>query len=338
LTDAKRKGSSTVSDTTAHDGSIDAVAASLIEGPTPQEDEKPKDLGQSDQDDAEYQTEGDDADAEEAYAEEEDEGADENNPDVEEEEPAEQLFTVKVDGRDQQVPLNELLRGYAGQAYIQKGMKEVATIKQQVAAVYETLTNERQQVAQFAQAVQTGQVPMRPPEPPNDELLSRDPIGYLEARVKYDKDVAAFQQGQYAMQEMSARQVQAQEQSHRAMLAEEHQRLSQAIPAFAKPETAAKVKQDLLAAGQEVYGFDLDELRSVADHRMLRVLHDAAQYRRIMAGKATERQPSQAPKTPVLKPGVKAAPQASKRVKGEKAMAQMKRTGSVDDVARFLLM
>jgi hypothetical protein len=326
-----------VDDTTADSGSIDAVAASLIDGP-PQEDEQPEDLEQSDEDDAQDQTEADDAEPEEASADDEDEGADESDADVEEEEPSEQLFTVKVDGRDQQVPLTELLRGYAGQAYIQKGMKEAAAIKQQAAAVYEALNNERQQIAQFAQAVQTGQVPMRPPEPPSEELLARDPIGFVEARHRYEKEVAAYQQGQYAMQEMSARQAQAQEQAHRAMLAEEHQRLSQVIPAFAKPETAAKVKQDLLKAGQEVYGFELDELRGVADHRMLRVLHDAAQYRRIMAGKATDKQPSQAPKTPVIKPGVKAAPQASKRVKSEKAKAQMKRSGTVDDVARFLLM
>jgi hypothetical protein len=326
-----------VDDTTADSGSIDAVAASLIDGP-PQEDEQPEDLEQSDEDDAQDQTEADDAEPEEASADDEDEGADESDADVEEEEPSEQLFTVKVDGRDQQVPLTELLRGYAGQAYIQKGMKEAAAIKQQAAAVYEALNNERQQIAQFAQAVQTGQVPMRPPEPPSEELLARDPIGFVEARHRYEKEVAAYQQGQYAMQEMSARQVQAQERARRALLAEEHQKLAQMIPAFAKAETAAKVKQDLLNAGQEVYGFELDELREVADHRMLRVLHDAAQYRRIMAGKATDKQPSQAPKTPVIKPGVKAAPQASKRVKSEKAKAQMKRSGTVDDVARFLLM
>ena len=324
-------------DTTADSGSIDAVAASLIDGP-PQEDEQPEDLEQSDEDDAQDQTEDDDAEPEEASADDEDEGADESDADVEEEEQAEQLYTVKVDGRDQQVPLTELLRGYAGQAYIQKGMKEVATIKQQVAAVYEALNNERQQIAQFAQAAQTGQVPMRPPEPPSEELLSRDPIGYLEARVKYDKEVAAYQQGQQAMQEMSARQAQAQEQARRAMLAEEHRKLAQMIPAFAKPETAAKAREDLLKAGQEEYGFDLDELRSVADSRMLKVLYRATQYDRIMAGKATDKQPSQAPKTPVIKPGVKAAPQASKRVKSEKAKAQMKRSGTVDDVARFLLM
>ena len=324
-------------DATALDGSIDAVAASLIDGPT-QEDEQPEALEQSEQDDAEIQDDGDEDVSDDDTSEYEDEGADESEADAEEDEPAEQLFTVKVNGRDQQVPLNELLRGYSGQAYIQQRMQEVASAKQQLDEVSQVLATERQQVAQLAKALQTGQVPMRPPEPPSDELLARDPIGFVEARHRYEKEVAAFQQGQYAMQEMSARQAKAEEQAHQARLMQEQQRLAQVIPAFAKPETAAKVKQDLLAAGQEVYGFELDELRSVADHRMLRVLHDAAQYRRIMGTKVGDKQPSQAPKTPVIKPGVKAAPQASKRVKGEKAKAQMKRTGSVDDVARFLLM
>lgn len=325
-------------DTTAMDGSVDAVAASLIEGGPQEEDEQAEELVQSDEDDAQDQHEAEEADADEVTAEDEDEGADESEADAAEEEPAEQLFTVKVDGREQQVPLDELLRGYSGQAYIQKGMKEVAETKQQAAAVYEALMSERQQIAQFAQAMQTGQMPMRPPEPPSEELLAKDPIGYLEARVKYDKELGAFQQGQQAMQELAARQAQAEEQSHRVRLAKEQQLLAQAIPAFAKPETAAKVKQDLLKAGQEVYGFGQEELSAVADHRMLRVLHDAAQYRRLMAGKVAEKQPTQAPKTPVIKPGVKVGEQAGNKAKAEKAKAQMKRTGSVDDIARFLLM
>lgn len=325
-------------DTTAMDGSVDAVAASLIEGGPQEEDEQAEELVQSDEDDAQDQPEAEEADADEVTAEDEDEGADESEADAAEEEPAEQLFTVKVDGREQQVPLDELLRGYSGQAYIQKGMKEVAETKQQAAAVYEALMSERQQIAQFAQAMQTGQMPMRPPEPPSEELLAKDPIGYLEARVKYDKELGAFQQGQQAMQELAARQAQAEEQSHRVRLAKEQQLLAQAIPAFAKPETAAKVKQDLLKAGQEVYGFGQEELSAVADHRMLRVLHDAAQYRRLMAGKVAEKQPTQAPKTPVIKPGVKVGEQAGKKAKADKAKAQMKRTGSVDDIARFLLM
>jgi hypothetical protein len=330
-----------VDDATALNGNdIDAVAASLIDGPQ-QEDDTTDELGQPEEGDAQDQPEVEMADegADEVTDEaDEDDGEDDSEADAEEDEPAEQLFTVKVNGREQQVPLTELLRGYSGQAYIQKGMQEVAQAKQEASAVYEALLSERQQLAQFMQAAQAGQLPTRAPEPPSEDLLSRDPIGYLEARVKYDKEIAAYQQTQAAMQELNARTSQAQQQAYAAYLKDQHAQLVQAIPAFAKPETAAKVKQELLNIGTEFYGYTPDELRAVADARAVKVLHDAAQYRRLMAGKGGEKQAAQAPKTPVIKPGVKAAPQASKRMKGEKAKAQMKRTGSVDDVARFLLM
>lgn len=327
-----------MTDTTADEGSVDAVAASLIDGPQ-EDNEQDEILEQPDEGDASIQMDADDAVSDDDTAnDDEDEGADESEADADEVAPAERLFTVKVDGREQQVPLNELLRGYSGQAYIQRGMQEVADARQQITAASETFAQERQQFLQFAQAAQSGQLPMRPPEPPNRDLLTRDPIGYMEARLQYDEDVAAFGNVQRAMQEINARQAQAEEAAHHARLSEEQQRLSQAIPAFAKPETAAQAKKDLLAAGQDVYGFNLDELRSVADHRMLRVLHDAAQYRRLMAGKGASAQASLAPKTPVVKPGVRATNQTGARVKGEKAKVQMKRTGSVDDVARFLLM
>jgi hypothetical protein len=330
-----------VADTTAFDGNdIDAVAASLIDGPT-QEDEKDDEaLVQSKPDDAQDQpdaTEDDADDAEQADAAEEDEGADEGEADDVEDDPAERLFTVKVDGRDQQVPLNELIRGYSGQAYIQQGMRQVAEAKQEVSQVYAALQAERQQAAQFIQAMQTGSVPMQPPKMPDQALLQRDPIGYLEARVQYDTDLAAYQQAQMAAQELTQRQMQADQQTRAAFLAEQQQMLTQTIPAFAKPETAAKAKQDLLKAGTEIYGYSLDELRQVADHRALRVLHDAAQYRLLMTGKAAAEKRAEQPKTPTIKPGAKVAPQQGKRVKVEQAKSQMKRTGSVDDVARFLL-
>jgi len=318
---------------------IDAVAASLIDGPQQEGEQDEEALVQSQADDAQDQPDAteDDAEAEQADAEDVDEGADEGEADDVEDDPAERLFTVKVNGRDQQVPLNELIRGYSGQAYIQQGMRQVAEEKQQVSQVYSALQAERQQIAQFAQAMQTGNLPMQQPQMPDEALLQRDPIGYLEARVKYDKDLAAYQQAQMAVQELSSRQAQAEQQTRAAFLAEQQQLLTQAIPAFAKPETAAKAKQDLVQAGMEIYGYSLDELREVADHRALRVLHDAAQYRRLMSGKAVAEKRAEQPKTPTVKPGAKVAPQQGKRVQAEKAKAQMKRSGSVDDVARFLL-
>ena len=324
--------------TTANDGSIDAVAASLIEVPVEKvEEEETVELEQSEEDHAENQDDGDDAEAEEVEASS-DEVTDEEDTEAEEDAPAEQLFTVKVDGRDQQVPLNELLRGYSGQAYIQKGMKEVASARQETTAVYEALQTERQQLAQVFQAVQSGQIPMRPPAMPDESLLTTDPIGYIQDRVKYDKELASYQNAQSLRQQLEAQDAEAKAQAHQAFLQEQQQQLARAIPALAKPETAEKVRQDLFRVGTEVYGFDADEIKQVSDHRLLRVLHDAAQYRRIVSGKAAvEKQAQQQQRTPTIKPGARPAVQASKNVTADKAKVQMKRTGSVDDVARFLL-
>lgn len=330
-----------MADTTALNGDdIDAVAASLIDGPPQEDEDTDEDLVQADEADAQDQSDADDADeADEADDADEDEGDDEGDADADDD-TDEQLYTVKVNGRDQQVPLSELLRGYSGQAYIQQGMQQVASARQEVEQVYTALQSERQQLAQFMQAAQTGAIPMRPPEAPNEALLKTDPIGYLEARVQYDKDLAAYQQTQTAMQELQARNAQAEEQARLTYLADQHRQLAQILPAFAKPETAKKVKAELISTGTEVYGYSQEELRGITDHRALRVLHDAAQYRRLMAGRKVEATPApqRTQQTPTMKPGAKPQASQGKVRQSEKAKAQMKRTGSVDDVARFLLM
>lgn len=333
--------------TTARDGSIDAVAASLIEGPAQTTDDTPDDeLEQSAQDDAQDQPEGDDtddgqdeADDGDSTADDNDEGSDDEDTtaDADDEDAAGQLFTVNVDGRTQQVPLAELIRGYSGQAYIQKGMREVADARKETSAVYQALQTERQQIAQFIKAAQENQIDLRPPVPPADELLSRDPIGYMEQRLKYDRALATYQQTQAVRQEMEAKAAEAQSAAQRAYLAEQHQQLTRVIPAFAKPETAARVKQDLISAGTGYYGYAPEELQAVTDHRALLVLHDAAQYRRLMSGKAAAPKEANAPRTPTIKAGTRTSAIGGKRVQSEKAKTQMRRTGSVDDVARFLL-
>ena len=149
-------------DTTAPEGSIDAVAASLIEGPQNDEETTDDDLVQAEadadsQNDADTAEEADEADE----GDDTEEGDDEGDADAEEDEPAEQLFTVKVDGREQQVPLSELLRGYSGQAYIQQGMKQVAQARTEVEQVFHALQSERQQLAQFGRGLRDHEGPAR---------------------------------------------------------------------------------------------------------------------------------------------------------------------------------
>ena len=88
-------------DTTAMDGSIEAVAASLISGGQPQEDETvAEELEQSDEDDAQDQTEAEGDDTEEADVAETDADQDEGEADAAEEEQTDHQPETKRQGQE----------------------------------------------------------------------------------------------------------------------------------------------------------------------------------------------------------------------------------------------
>ena len=130
------------------------------------------------------------------------------------------MFTVKIDGTDKQVTLSELKRGYSGQQFVQKGMQEAAGQRKQAEEVYAALLNERQQIAQLYQQIQGGQI-ATPPKAPSREMFDSDPIGYMEAKMNFDDDVAKYQQQHEKFQQLSAQQSQAEQAARQAYLMRE---------------------------------------------------------------------------------------------------------------------
>jgi hypothetical protein len=103
-------------ETQVNDGTIESAIAKLI-----QPEVKDADYEEEDQEEPEQEPE----ESEDDY-----EGEDEEDTEEEyEEDSAPELYTVKVDGKEEQVSLEDLKRGYSGQKYVQKGMQEVAQIR-----------------------------------------------------------------------------------------------------------------------------------------------------------------------------------------------------------------
>ena len=275
--------------------------------------------------------EADEAEADEAEAEDDD---DDEEAEELEEEPASALYTVKVDGVEKQVTLDELRRGYSGQEYIQTQMRQVAEGRKEVEAIYTALQNEAQQVAALRQRLEAGNIPQQP-VPPSRELFDADPIGYMEAKLKYDEDLASWQQSMGELEQVSTRQKQMEQQALQYHLAQEMQKLQQAIPEFGDREKATQLRQAILETGQ-YYGYEPNELNEVSDSRAVRILHDAMKYRQMMAAQG-EVQKKVDKARPVVKPGVKKTATTGKVKQRKQAVSRMKQTGSVDDVAKFLL-
>lgn len=314
------------------DNSIDDAMSLIIDAPV-QEEQAVEDAEIIEDEAPEAE-----AEAEEVEAADDAEPASEDDEEEElaaDEEPDQATYTVKVDGKVKQVTLDELRRGYSGQAFIQQGMEQLAEARKAMQAEYQSLQNERQQIAEVMGKVQSGQG-LVPPKPPAKELLDSDPIGYMQAKVAYEEQAAEYQRTMAQYQQIQQQQFQQTEAQHQAYLQQQLQILQQAVPEFADPKKAPAYRDKLLQAGQNYYGFDPQELGAIADARYLNVLNDAMKYREIQSARGEVDQKAQNAR-PVVKPGVKRNERTSQQKKARDAVTRMRQTGSVDDVAKFLL-
>jgi hypothetical protein len=295
---------------------------------------------EQDTDDAEFEAEDvsdeaefDDEAEDEAEVDDETEADNEDNEDEEtdaDEKP--ETFKVKVDGEEVEVTLDELKRDYSGQKYIQKGMQQAAEARKQAEALFNTLQNERQQFFATVQQVQQ-QGLMEPPQRPSEDLLNKDPIGYMQENARYEKQLAAYQQQMAQLQEQAIRQQQLEQQATQVMLQEQAQRLIQMIPEFADAEKANQIKTALVKTGTEAYGFSAEELSGIKDARMVKVLHDAYKWQQLQSGKAQAKKQPAPPKN--VKPKAR-RPEPQKVVRRKKLEAA-RRSGKPEAFIDLLL-
>jgi hypothetical protein len=260
---------------------------------------------------------------------------DETDNDYEEEAATEDdsdLISVKVNGQIENVSLEELKQGYSGQKYVQQGMQEAANQRKEAEAVYQALQNDRQQVQQLLQQMQSGQF-ARQPEAPSKALFEDDPIGYMEEKMKYDEAMETYNKQMSEVQAIAQQQSQAQQQAQQTYLRKEMEELQKVMPEFADPKKAKTVKEKLITNGSNYYGYTPEEIGTVMDHRAIRVLHDAIKYREIMEGK--ESAVKKTNKKRVVKAGAKKVDDSTKKVR-QKQMAKLKQTGKIDDAISLM--
>lgn len=321
-------------DTTDMDGSIDSVADSLIMGNEGEENPTEEDLldqPEAESNDADEYEDGEDLDD---TADDESDDQDEDEAEEAEDAGQQELYTVKVDGEEREVTLDDLKQSFSGQAYIQKGMKEASEAKKEAEGVYQALLNERQQLSYLLQQAQTGQLASAP-VPPSRELFNNDPIGYMDAKLSYDEAMQNYQNQQYQIQQVTESQQQQMQIAQQHYLQGEMQQLAKVIPEFGDAKTASKLKEDLVQFGSKL-GYSESELSEVMDHRAILVLQKAMKYDQLVEGKSKATQKASNAR-PMVKPGTKKTGRTGAAKQRQNAQARMKKTGSIDDVAKFLL-
>lgn len=253
------------------------------------------------------------------------EQSEEDEETKEEEEP--QTFTVKVDGKEVTVTLDELQQGYSRTQDYTRKTQQIAEVRKQVEQESQAIRAERAQYAQLLGALEQQVQQAAQPQIDWDRLYQEDPIEWVrqkelvrENQAKY----AAIQSEQQRLAEISRAE---QAQSMQAFLAQEQDKLMEVLPEWKDPAKAKAEKALLIEFGQKA-GFQPDELKNIFDHRVVNVLRKAALYEQMMSKRGNIKPVTNNGPRPA-KPG--AAGRVSTTSESTRAKQRLAKTGRVQD-------
>jgi len=276
----------------------------------------------------------------EAAASEDDESGVEDAPDEEtseeqsgeeeeqEEQEQPQTFTVKVDGKEVAVTLDELQKGYSRTQDYTRKTQQIAEVRKQVEQETQAVRAERGQYAQLLGALQA-QLQASEPQVDLDRLYNEDPIEW----VRQKEVLRERQEKAYAIQAEQQRLIQLsqqeQQQSMQQHLESQKDALLAALPEWKDPKKA-KLEKAMLIESAKSAGFSDEDLKSVYDHRLVLLLRKAALFDQ-MVSKRQGIKPVVNNGPRPAKPG--AAGRVSTTTESVRAKQRLAKTGRIDDAA-----
>jgi hypothetical protein len=252
----------------------------------------------------------------------------EESEDSEEEKP-DQTFTVKVDGTEVTVTLDELQKGYSRTQDYTRKTQQIAEIRRQVESEAEAIRAERSQYAQLLGALESQVQQAAEPNIDWDRLYQEDPIEWVRQKEVMRENQAKSQAIQFEKQRLAEISQQEQAQQMQSFLAQQQEELLKVLPDWKDPNKAKKEKELLIEFGQKA-GFSTDELKNIFDHRVVKVLRNAALYEQMM-GKRQSIKPVTNNGPRPAKPG--AAGRVSTTNEATRAKQRLAKSGRVNDAA-----
>ena len=313
--------------TSAFEGMLSAPEDSN-EQPT----EKEEDTQEAEVEETEVELEAEETEEIEEVELAEEETEDESEIKDEEVVEEEQTFTVKAAGEEKEVTLDELKKSYQLGSDYTKKTQEVAeqrkVIEQEAKAIIEA-RQVRDNYAQKLQAVEQFLVSGNQTKEDLTAMKENDPIGYAVKVAEMTEKKEQLQAVQSERHRLAQEQNAVRADQMQKFVAGEAQKLTQSLPEFSDKAKGEQIRNSIRNYGKKV-GFTDEELSQVYDSRHVLVLHKAAQYDKLMAGKAgVKKKVANAPKT--IKGGAKVKQTVTDRTK--KQQNRLLQTGDARDAA-----
>jgi len=241
-------------------------------------------------------------------------------------------YTVKVDGKEFEVTLDELRNGYQRQSDYTRKSQSLAEQRKAYESNLQAVQQEREQYSQvLANMAQYQNLELQKyNEIDWVSLKENDPMEYMEKRLEYQdarEKQAQIQAEQQRMYDQNRREFQ---EVVTRKVQEEAKALSKVLPEYADPNSNLKNDLRNYALG---LGFSQQDIDAITDHRVVLVLHKAMMNDR--ASKTSEKKLKVVPK--VVKSGTpESKAQRSNRERQAKR-ERLSQTGNIRDAVSVFL-
>lgn len=239
--------------------------------------------------------------------------------------------------------VGELRRNTLFQRDYTKKTTELKAEREAFQSERQTFEQERQKVSEYAQQLDQSReylawyaeqfVPKQPEAFKGNP--ADDPMGYMQWQhannqwLNHVQAYQAFQQQRQQGDQLKAGETQKQQQER---LQRERDALVTSWPVLKDPVKGKQAWDGLVSSAQQHFGLTAEEVNSVADHRMIQILRDALEYRKVKAAAPNV-------KAQVRKPAMQDAPRPAQQRPNADRAAQSERfnkSRSLDDAAALL--
>jgi hypothetical protein len=263
-------------------------------------------------------------------AEEEDEPQEDQVEEEESEQP--QLYTIKVDGEETEVTLEELQNGYSRQRDYTRKTQELAQQRKAIEAKQQEVSQKDAIYSQLLPKMEATLKGELENEPDWSALYEADPIAYVREKDIWNEKKQKLQAVQAESQRLQQESAMAQQQKLQQFVEYGNQQLLEQIPEWQDNEVASKEKMAIRDYGVNVLGYTPQEMDSVYDYRVLLGLRNAwLQHKTQQATKVKPTEKKAAART--ARPGTSNVPKSTTPVK--KARQKLAKTGKVQDAAKL---
>ena len=319
--------STSVNQAMTADQAANAIESMLSGDGDQQEEEATQDEPQGESEQVEDEVE----DVEQDADSEDDDETDESDEDVDEDEAEdEQQFTVKVDGKDVAVSLDELQKGYSRTEDYTRKTQALAQERKAAQAELEQVRTERAQYAQLLGALQE-QLQQSQQPLDMDRLREEDPIEWVRQREMQRENNEKMLAIQSEQQRVNQAEQVVKQQQMQAFLQSQKEQLLTVVPQLSDPKFAQAEKGRWIEAGKSI-GFSEQELNGINDHRVLLALKTIADYNGMVAKR--KQVSSDKPKAKTVRPGV--APRKNQSSAVKQAQQRLARSGNAKDAASLI--